>query len=608
MPMIWVISENPAFGETLVFHLGSLGSVRSGPPESGRWKEVDPPDLMVLLATDAPSGDLAGLDRLIGFLHGIRPWRRAPPPVLYIEPPGGHPAGPLARRLIDDRPLALSSWPPDPEQILSDAAGLLAQPALPMSLRERARRAWVTAQMERLYAPLDLPTLRQAIDPRNAAWPVLLIGERGTRRGLIARYIHNLAEPPRERLIAIPTRDLPGGRSEAHLLEASAGERVSIYLEGIEQAGRALQDELAQALGASGALGIEPIRWIASTARPERLVPALRELAWLRVRLPPLRARSDFRELAQSVLEAQAERRGRRVRIAEDTLEVLQGYAWPGNLRELEGVLDASLAACPGEELQAAQLCMLPHREPAAAGEPLPPAPPRDAPDLPETSHEEEPTAPAEPAPSPAEESSAAAAELAARDLVRQVSGPLAEEIRRPLLAIRTCAGLLEQRPDDEGLRRELSSLLETDAARIEQALRRLDQFASLGPGETRRRSLVLLEELDRDAPPASTDEARLRFAVGGLLDRALRMTPTGGDIYLGTHYLPERGEEPARHRLLIRFHSPEDVIVPPSGVPGPPMPLEVVLARTVIAALGGRFAVDASGTAENVILIDLPA
>jgi hypothetical protein len=59
---------------------------------------------------------------------------------------------------------------------------------------------------------------------------------------------------------------------------------------------------------------------------------------------------------------------------------------------------------------------------------------------------------------------------------------------------------------------------------------------------------------------------------------------------------------------LLIRFHSPEDVLVAPAGVPGPPMPLEVVLARILVERAGGRFAVDASGAQDNVMLIDLPA
>jgi hypothetical protein len=116
-----------------------------------------------------------------------------------------------------------------------------------------------------------------------------------------------------------------------------------------------------------------------------------------------------------------------------------------------------------------------------------------------------------------------------------------------------------------------------------------------------RQRSLVVLEELDRDAPPAQADEAQLRFALGALLDRALRMIPTGGDLYIGTAHLPD-----GHQRLLLRFHSPEDVLVPPDGVPAPPMPLEVVFARLLIEGMGGAFAVDASGASDNVVLIEL--
>jgi hypothetical protein len=59
---------------------------------------------------------------------------------------------------------------------------------------------------------------------------------------------------------------------------------------------------------------------------------------------------------------------------------------------------------------------------------------------------------------------------------------------------------------------------------------------------------------------------------------------------------------------LLIRFHSPEEVLAPPDDVPGASVPLEVVFARSLVERMGGTFAVDASGDQDNVVLIDLPA
>jgi signal transduction histidine kinase len=210
---------------------------------------------------------------------------------------------------------------------------------------------------------------------------------------------------------------------------------------------------------------------------------------------------------------------------------------------------------------------------------------------------------------------------------VADVASPLAQEVRQPLLAIRTLANLLDELPEDAALRDKLASLVEGDLTRVEEAMQRLERFAAFGPSvrrgvdlaalvsaqlERRRaqmnaQGLVILEELDREAPAIMADEEQLEFAVGALLDRALRMVPEGGDLYVGSFHHPPSAAEPAHQRLLIRFHSPEDVLVRPAGATGPPMPLEVLLAQALIERMDGTFAVDTSGTQDNVILIDLP-
>ncbi len=203
-PRIWVVSDDLLLRETVAAHLAALGPVRSGRPERGDFAEAETPDLVALLAVDAPGGDLSGLERLLGFVRDVELRRRGPCAVLYVEPSSGHPSAELALALIDDRPVASAGWPLEPERLVEQAGALLDRRTGPLSLRERERRAWVTGRVERLYAGLDLPGLRQAIDPRNADRPVLLLGEPGTGGGLLARYIHNLAEPAREALLVLP--------------------------------------------------------------------------------------------------------------------------------------------------------------------------------------------------------------------------------------------------------------------------------------------------------------------------------------------------------------------------------------------------------------------
>jgi DNA-binding NtrC family response regulator len=263
--------------------------------------------------------------------------------VLYLEPAGGHPPASLAAALIDDRPTRALELPLDPVELVDAAAALLDCPALPASLRERARRDWVNERMARYYAGLDLPALRHAIDPRNASRPVLLCGEPGTGPGLVARYIHSLAEPVREGLVMIPASQLAAGQVEAQVLARIADRRVTAYLENVSSAERGVQEELAHLLGQSGLLGVEPVRWIASSDRPRRLSRSIRDLPWMRVELPPLRSRSDLATLIRAWVDAWCERTGRRVEIEPGASEILLSYGWPGNLAELESVLTASL-------------------------------------------------------------------------------------------------------------------------------------------------------------------------------------------------------------------------------------------------------------------------
>ena len=83
---------------------------------------------------------------------------------------------------------------------------------------------------------------------------------------------------------------------------------------------------------------------------------------------------------------------------------------------------------------------------------------------------------------------------------------------------------------------------------------------------------------------------------------------PEGGNLYVGSlHHGYEAGAE-AGHRLLIRFHSPEDVLVAPDDVPDAGPPLEVVLARALVTRMNGAFAIDTSGDQDNLVLIELPA
>jgi len=696
---IWIVSEETSLAAILAHHVSDLGGTWLGTPERGAFKDAPPADLLVLVGVTETGGGRGVLERLLAFVRDLPTLRRVAPPVLYVAPEAA--GGAAIARLFDDRSVRVVEFPLDPETLAERAAELLAEAAPPPSLRERARQGWVRAEVERQYAGVDLPALRQAVDPRNAHRPVLFLGEPGSRCGLLARYVHVFAEPARDDFVLLSLADVAPGGLERAVLERTSGRRTSLYLPRLERAPRALQEELAHLLGSSGALAVEPIRWLAAAIHPRMLARSLRELAWLRVELPPLRARADRPALIGSALRAAGERQGRSQSLGAEARRALESYPWPGNLTELDQVLDRGVGVAVGHEIRPEDLVLAtraaaapvapaaPIAEPAPllSPEPAPsdgragtlptlpddrvgtlPTPPDDRVDpilepealapapapepasdedlmlatlesvpeseglLDEIDFELEDELPPEPSPlpervtAPPAASAPAATPAGLEPTARELLAPLAHEIRKPLRAVRTYASLVEQRPTDAAVRRELRQLVEEDLGGIDETLQRVERFLRFGPPnprpfdlapalaaelearqpQARARELVVLRELDFEAPPLVADEAQIRFAFGALLDRALRLVPRGGDVYLGSAWARKRDEGASGHRVLLRFHSPEDVLASPTGDSEDAF-IEVVMARQIVARAGGTFAVDASGPQDNVILVELP-
>ena len=213
----------------------------------------------------------------------------------------------------------------------------------------------------------------------------------------------------------------------------------------------------------------------------------------------------------------------------------------------------------------------------------------------------------------------------------RRLARSLSHEIRNPLVSIRTFTELLPEHYGDETFRERFAELVGRDVAHINSVVTRLQNVAenegampaaldvseileSLLEDRSERFAagrLLVLRELERDAPLAWAEENGLQVALAGLLDRALETLPERGDLFVATKYIEEASDGEPRLRILLRYHNPE--LATASTRPSEleelrpsANELEFVLAETVAAAHGGSLVIDSSDAQETLILMDL--
>ena len=226
--------------------------------------------------------------------------------------------------------------------------------------------------------PLD--DLRGAI-ARAAAAPfaVLIEGESGVGKELVARAIHRLSPRAARRFCDVNCAALPDDLVEGELFghargafTGAVGDRAglfedasggTLFLDEVSELSpraqakllRVLQQHEVRRLGETASRPID-VRVVAAANRPMALEAAegrfradlLYRLDVIRLRVPPLRDRpEDVPVLAERFWRAAAARVGTRATLGDPVLRALAQYAWPGNVRELQNVLAALAVAAP---------------------------------------------------------------------------------------------------------------------------------------------------------------------------------------------------------------------------------------------------------------------
>jgi formate hydrogenlyase transcriptional activator len=228
--------------------------------------------------------------------------------------------------------------------------------------------------------------LRQVQTVAPTGSTVLIQGETGTGKELIARAIHNLSGRRERTLVKVNCAAIPTGlleselfghekgaftgavRAKPGLMEVAGG--GTVFLDEIGELPLALQSKLLRALqerqirrvGGTALVDVN-VRVVSATNRDLREQAAkgqFREELYYRInvieiRLPPLRDRAgDVRLLVHTFLRRYGQ--GRVTACADDAMEALEAYRWPGNVRELQNVIERACALADGEAITRADL------------------------------------------------------------------------------------------------------------------------------------------------------------------------------------------------------------------------------------------------------------
>ena len=219
--------------------------------------------------------------------------------------------------------------------------------------------------------------------PTNAT--ILILGETGTGKELIAAAIHSMSPRKERPLFTVNCAALPANLIESELFGREKGaftgadsrrigrfevangstlcldEIGELPLELQAKLLRVIQHHEFERLGSSQTIKID-VRIVATTNRDleeEVRQGRFRQDLFYRlnvfpITVPPLRQRKDDIPLmVKSFIERYSRKLGKQITsISKETMKTLQDYPWPGNVRELESIIERAVILSPGPGLQ----------------------------------------------------------------------------------------------------------------------------------------------------------------------------------------------------------------------------------------------------------------
>ena len=271
--------------------------------------------------------------------------------------------------------------PVNPEELLALVERVSASARITAENRELREAIGLPASQPQLvgHSPPTQELLRLIDRVTHLDSTVLITGESGVGKGLVARIIHHQGPRSSAPLVTVSCTALSRDLVEAELFghekgaftgahsrrmgKVEAAHQGTLFLDEVGDIPlelqpkllTVLQDRAFQRIGSAKTFPVD-VRIIAATHQD--LASLCEEkrfrndlyfrLNVLPIHIPPLRARrEDVKPLAEHILEKISSRRGEEpFRLSPDALQALSSYPWPGNVRELENVLERTVAFC----------------------------------------------------------------------------------------------------------------------------------------------------------------------------------------------------------------------------------------------------------------------
>src|SRR5688572_24648581 len=262
-----------------------------------------------------------------------------------------------------------------------------------LEAENRALRAKVDAQHTMVGESYAMVKLREQVAmaaPTNGR--VLIFGENGTGKELVARNIHQLSRRRAAPFVEVNCAAIPEDLIESELFghvrgaftgavadrrgKFEAAHGGTIFLDEIADMSlktqakvlRVLQEQVMEAVGGSSRIRVDA-RVLAATNKDltaEIRAGRFREDLYFRLNVvpifvPPLRDRQeDIPLLAEHFMAMLAREYGRRPKTFEaDAVIALRQYVWPGNVRELHNVVERLMIMVPGDRISSRDLSFL---------------------------------------------------------------------------------------------------------------------------------------------------------------------------------------------------------------------------------------------------------